>query len=104
MSKTTSLAAAMQTFDRTPAAAAVPPPIPKTTRVKSRHNRKVETKASTSVQAPSRIGKKAIIGYFDPSVSKQLKQMGLDKDLSVQDLLSEAINDLFLKYRKPNIA
>lgn len=102
MSKTTSLAAAMQTFDRAPAAAAVPPPVPKTTREKSRHNR--EPKASNSVQAPSRIGKKAIIGYFDPSVSKQLKQMGLDKDLSVQDLLSEAINDLFHKYRKPNIA
>jgi hypothetical protein len=61
-------------------------------------------RTSTSIQAPSRVGKKAIIGYFDPSVSKQLKQIGLDKDLSVQDLLSEAINDLFHKYRKPNIA
>jgi hypothetical protein len=102
MSKTTSLAAALQTFDRTPVAAAIPP-IPKATRSKPRHNRKVEA-TTTSVQAPSRVGKKAIIGYFDPSVSKQLKQMGLDKDLSVQDLLSEAINDLFHKYRKPNIA
>ena len=103
MSKPTSLAAALQTFDRTPAASAIPP-IPKATRTKRRHNRKVEAPTSTSIQAPSRVGKKAIIGYFDPSVSKQLKQMGLDKDLSVQDLLSEAINDLFHKYRKPNIA
>ena len=103
MSKTTSLAAALQTFDRTSASAAIPP-IPKPTRTKPRHNRKVEATASTSVQAPSRVGKKAIIGYFDPSVSKQLKQIGLDKDLSVQELLSEAINDLFHKYRKPNIA
>jgi hypothetical protein len=53
---------------------------------------------------PSRASKKALIGYFDPAVSKQLKQIGLDRDLSVQDLLGEAINDLFQKYKKPTIA
>ena len=54
---------------------------------------------------PSRAGKKALIGYFDPEVSKQLKQMLLDQDRdSVQELLREALNDLFKKYRKPSIA
>lgn len=54
---------------------------------------------------PSRAGKKALIGYFNPDVSKQLKQMMLDYDRSsVQDLLREALNDLFQKYKKPPIA
>ena len=53
----------------------------------------------------SRRGKKALIGYFDPEVSKQLKQMALDQDRhSVQDLLREALNDLFRKYKKRPIA
>jgi hypothetical protein len=103
MSKTTSLAAALQTFDRAPAISAIPKA--KRERSEPRHGRKGQgTAAASFAKPPSRVGKKAIIGYFDPSVSKQLKQMGLDKDLSVQDLLSEAINDLFHKYRKPNIA
>ena len=35
---------------------------------------------------PSRQGKKAISGFFDPAVSKQLKQLALDQDASVQRL------------------
>ena len=46
----------------------------------------------------SRQGKKAISGFFDPVVSKQLKQIALDKDTTVQSLLTEALNDLFVKY------
>ena len=46
----------------------------------------------------SRHGKKAIAGFFDPAVSRQLKQIGLEKDRSVQELLREALNDLFQKY------
>ncbi len=53
---------------------------------------------------PSRIGKKTIAAHFDPAASKQLKQIGLERDRSVQDLLREAINDLFEKYGKAPIA
>lgn len=53
---------------------------------------------------PSRQGKKAITGHFDPAVSKQLKQIGLEKDKSIQDLLAEAVNDLFTKYGRSPIA
>jgi hypothetical protein len=97
MTKKPSLAAALQTFNRTPQAPDVqttpkPRPEPRQTKVRS-------------VPAPpSRAGKKALIGYYDPAVSKQLKQLGLDKDLTVQDLLGEAVNDLFQKYKKPTIA
>ena len=59
---------------------------------------------AASAPAPSRVGKKALIGYFDPSVSKQLKQLALDHDSTAQELLREAINDLFQKYKKPSIA
>lgn len=52
----------------------------------------------------ARVGKKTIAGHFDPAVSTQLKRIGLDHDRSVQELLREAINDLFTKYGKPPIA
>lgn len=53
---------------------------------------------------PSRQGKKAIAGHFDPAVSKQLKQLALEQDTTVQALLAEALNDLFEKYEKKPIA
>lgn len=55
-------------------------------------------------RTPSRIGKKTVAAHFDPAVSKQLRQLGLDRDTSTQALLREAINDLFTKYGKPPIA
>ena len=73
----------------------------------------VATKAAGTVSAtitalvprtPSRIGKKTIAAHFDPAVSKQLKQIGLERDSSTQALLREALNDLFAKYGKPSIA
>jgi predicted transcriptional regulator len=51
-----------------------------------------------------RRGKKAVSGHFDPAVQKQLNQMALDEDSSVQALLREALNDLFAKRGKPTIA
>jgi hypothetical protein len=53
---------------------------------------------------PSRQGKKAIAGHFDPAVSKQLKQLALEQDTTVQALLALALNDLFDKYGKKPIA
>ncbi len=55
-------------------------------------------------QPPSRQGKKAITGHFDPAVSRQLKQIALDNDTTVQALLGEALNDLFVKYKQNPIA
>ncbi|WP_341532335.1 ribbon-helix-helix domain-containing protein (plasmid) [Nostoc sp. UHCC 0302] len=53
---------------------------------------------------PSRQGKKAITGFFDPAVSRQLKQLALEQDSTVQALLAEALNELFEKYGKKPIA
>ncbi len=55
-------------------------------------------------RTPSRVGKKTVAAHFDPAVSRQLKQIGIECDRSTQDLLREAINDLFTKYGKPPIA
>ncbi|MBD2336139.1 hypothetical protein H6G64_03920 [Calothrix sp. FACHB-156] len=46
----------------------------------------------------------AIAGHFDPAVSKQLKQLALEQDTTVQGLFAEAVNDLFEKYGKKPIA
>lgn len=55
-------------------------------------------------RVPSRRGKKTIAGFFDPAASRQLKQLALDEGSNVQDLLREAINDLFEKRGKARIA
>lgn len=52
----------------------------------------------------SRVGKKIISGHFDPAVSKQFRAIGLEADRTGQDLLAEALNDLFVKHGKSPIA
>src|SRR6516162_10200459 len=53
---------------------------------------------------PGRAGKKPLIGYYSPECVKQFKQITLDRDTTQQDLLAEALNDLFQKYSKAPIA
>jgi hypothetical protein len=52
----------------------------------------------------SRVGKKVISGFFDKEVSRQLSRLAIDQDRTKEDLLREAINDLFAKYHLPSIA
>lgn len=53
---------------------------------------------------PSRRGKRAIVGHFDPIVCKQLKLLAVEQDKSSQALLAEALNLLFQSYGKKPIA
>ncbi|MEB3311997.1 MAG: ribbon-helix-helix domain-containing protein [Snowella sp.] len=93
MVKKTSLASALQE------ASGKATPVPQESSVS------VEGKPSNNaVLPPSRQGKKAITGYFDPAVSRQLRQLALDRDSTIQALLSEALNELFIKYGKNPIA
>lgn len=64
----------------------------------------VETAETNKATRPSRQQTKLIGGHFDPIVSRQLKQLALDESSTVQALLAEALNDLFLKYGKKPIA
>ena len=62
------------------------------------------TPNSASIVPPSRQGKKVIQGHFDKDVHRQLKILAIEKDTSIQNLLSEALNALFERNNKPPIA
>jgi hypothetical protein len=62
------------------------------------------SKVIVSYIPPSRRGKLAISGSYDPEVKQQLKRIALDKDTTIQQLLCEALNGIFIKYGKPPIA
>ncbi len=61
----------------------------------------VDTKTS---RVGSRRGLKTIAGFYDPAASRQLREIALDEDTNIQELLREAINDLFEKRGKARIA
>lgn len=63
-----------------------------------------ESEASVSARPPSRTGLRAITCYVKPEAHKQLRMLGLEKGASVQDLMTEALNDLFRKYERTRIA
>jgi hypothetical protein len=47
---------------------------------------------------PSRVGRKAISGYFSPELSLALHTCARRHGLSLQDLMAEAFNDVLRKY------
>jgi hypothetical protein len=49
-------------------------------------------------------GKKPVIFRLDPDAIHQLKQVALDQRKSVQGLLCEAVNRIFIENGKPTIA
>ena len=62
------------------------------------------TPKPTAIVPPSRQGKKMISGHFDKDVHRQLKILALEKETSIQDLLSQALNALFERNDMPPIA
>lgn len=54
--------------------------------------------------APSRAGTKPITGFFPDEVRVQLKVLAAEKRRSMESMLAEALNDLFAKYGKAEIA
>jgi hypothetical protein len=51
--------------------------------------------------AATRAGKKKVTATLDPSAHKQLKGLAVEREVTTEALLTEAINDLFKKYGKP---
>lgn len=76
--------------DAAPASAA-PPPAP------------TEAPAPKAAAA-SRQGTKLIGGHFAPEVSTQLRILAAEEGATVQSLLAEALNDLFVKKGKSRVA
>lgn len=60
-------------------------------------------KASAKFERPSRKGTKFIAGHFDPSVARQLRMLAVEEDSTVQALLAEALDLLFVKKNRPVI-
>ncbi len=54
-------------------------------------------------QKPSRKGTRLIGGHFPPDVAKQLRILAAEDETTVQELLSEALHDLFVKKGKKAI-
>jgi antitoxin-like ribbon-helix-helix protein len=51
-----------------------------------------------------RVGLKQIAGHFPPEVAWQLRELAVERRTTVQALLAQALNDLFQKHGKPEIA
>ena len=66
--------------------------------------RQASNRAEQEAQPPSRVGKRQVAAYFPVPVQKQLKHLAVENDTTVQNILAEALNDLFAKYGKPEIA
>jgi hypothetical protein len=93
MTKKPSLAAALQVASKSTTSEMRPKPV---------------SEPSTAIQRiskpKSRTGKRMVSGHFDSAVVRQLKQLALDHDSTVQALLGEAINELFIKHNRKPIA
>ena len=55
-------------------------------------------------KARTREGKKMIAAPVDPAARQQLKMLSAELDRKAEDLMREALRDLFTKYGKPPIA
>ena len=54
--------------------------------------------ARESQTPPSRVGRKAISGYFSPELSLAMHTCARRNGLSLQDLMAEAFDDVLRKY------
>ena len=54
-------------------------------------------------ERPSRKGTKFIAGHFNPTVARQLRMLAVEEDTTIQALLAEALDLLFVKKNKPAI-
>jgi hypothetical protein len=60
--------------------------------------------AAPAAPRPGRAGKSNVTGYFPPAVKRQLRILAAERGTTIQELLGEALNDLFAKHGKPEIA
>lgn len=64
-----------------------------------------QTQPSKVYKQPSRVGKTNITGYFVPAVKSSFRMIQTKHpEKTIQDLLGEALNDLFAKYNVPQTA
>jgi hypothetical protein len=54
-----------------------------------------------SYRSPSRVGKRAAVAWLEPEAVKQLNMIAIQRDMQVQHILVEAINDWFARNGLP---
>lgn len=105
MSKRPSLVAALHEAGARPAQ--VPVPVPTAVPAVSQPVKEV---APASTRAPSRAGQRAVTTYVSPEAHAQLAMLAIERGqqlrrkVSTQELASEALNDLFVKYGRPSLS
>jgi hypothetical protein len=97
VSKKPSLAAALHQASGQPVAVAAPEAPSRAALVRREHG-------AEALPKPSRAGTRAIGGHFDPAVARQLRLIAADEGATIQQLLREALNDLFQKRGRQPIA
>jgi hypothetical protein len=60
--------------------------------------------AARRYKASTRQGKKMIAAPIDPAAHRQLKMLAAESGQKSEDLIREALRDLFVKHGKPPIA
>ena len=65
---------------------------------KDEPERKGEATPTAQQTPPSRIGRKAISGYFSPELSLAMHICARRNGLSLQELMAEAFDDVLRKY------
>lgn len=60
--------------------------------------------AAKTKRPATREGARGVTVWVEPEVYRMLKLIGLDADMTTQDVMIEAINDLFVKKGKGRIA
>ncbi len=68
------------------------------------HHPSPEPLTGPTVAAPSRRDTKAITVHFPEDVRRQLKSIAAEEGRSMEDMVAEALNLLFVRYRKPELA
>lgn len=58
----------------------------------------------TQNRTPARQGKRAAMVWLEPELVRQLNQIALDEDQTVQALMEEAVGMLFTSRGKPRLA
>ncbi|MEY3879724.1 MAG: hypothetical protein RIQ94_519 [Pseudomonadota bacterium] len=62
------------------------------------------TESTTTVPNSPKRGKHLISGLYDPAAYRQFGVLAAELGLDKRELLREALNDLFIKHKKPPIA
>ncbi|WP_152053067.1 ribbon-helix-helix domain-containing protein [Tautonia marina] len=93
------------TFTSEPVAPTISPPLPSQPEEQTRLAANTATRKRAKNEAkPGRDGRQFIAAHVTPEAAKQFKLLVVQRDTTTQDLLTEAINDLFAKYGLSRIA